>query len=41
MMKNIKASGISGSQFNIRVLTCWITKRRRKTTWVKFSVSKF
>jgi len=23
----------------IRVLTCWITKGWRKTTWVKFSAS--
>jgi len=27
------------SLFYIRVLTCWITKGWRKTTWVKFSAS--
>jgi len=35
-MKNKK---LHVSQLSNRVLTCWITKGWRKTTWVKFSAS--
>jgi len=37
--KNIKIRNFRVSQLGYRVLTCWITKGWRKTTWVKFSAS--
>jgi len=38
-MKNIKKKKFHVSQLSNRVLTCWIAKGWRKTTWVKFSAS--
>jgi len=37
--KNVKNKKFHVSQLRNRVLTCWITKGWRKTTWVKLSAS--
>jgi len=39
LLKNIKNEKFHVSQLRNRVLTCWITKGWRKTTWIKFSAS--
>jgi len=39
VMKQYKKKKFHVSQLSNRVLTCWITKGWRKTTWVKFSAS--
>ena len=39
LMRILKRQTFQVSQYNDRVLTCWITKGWQKTNWVKFSAS--